>query len=310
MHSFMRQQEVVEIGGVKFGGQPGENPTVLIGTVFYGRDFKVLDEPAYAKAAELVAAQEDIAEETGLPGLVDVYIRDEKSAKREIDTLLSATDKPFSIDSSDAAARAKALEILDEAGALDRAIYNSVNLGATAEELKALEKHTPAAAIVLGYNPRDMSVDGRMEILDGGAGMLCVPAKGIIDLARDCGIGKLLIDTGATPFGSMSAETLRAIPVFKNRYGLPVGCSIHNTLESWAWMKERRKNDPEAYNAADAAANALVPLMSGDFIVYGPAANSRRIFPAVAFANKLIAEGAKDYFGTKVSEGHPYNRLK
>jgi tetrahydromethanopterin S-methyltransferase subunit H len=310
MYSFIREQKVVEVGGVRFGGQPGQNPTVLIGTVFYGKDFKVLDDAAYARAAELIAAQERVSADTAVPGILDVYIKDEKLIQGEIDAVLAATDMPFCIDSSDAHTRAKTLEYLASVGALERTVYNSINLGLTDEELEALRKHSPEAAIVLGYNPRDMGVDGRMDILKSGAGMLCVPGKGLLDVAADCGIEKVLLDTGATPFGSMSAETLRAIPVFKNEFGLPAGCSIHNTLESWSWMKDLRKADAEAYNCADAAANAMVPMMCGDFIVYGPVSSCRRIFPSVAFADKLMAEGAADYFGLDVSPQHPYHKLK
>lgn len=37
MFKFDKKQEVFELGGVKFGGQPGENPTVLVSTMFYAR---------------------------------------------------------------------------------------------------------------------------------------------------------------------------------------------------------------------------------------------------------------------------------
>uniref|UniRef100_A0A7C4BAF6 Tetrahydromethanopterin S-methyltransferase subunit H n=1 Tax=Thermofilum pendens TaxID=2269 RepID=A0A7C4BAF6_THEPE len=35
MLKFKTQQRVFEVGSVKIGGQPGENPTVLIGSIFY-----------------------------------------------------------------------------------------------------------------------------------------------------------------------------------------------------------------------------------------------------------------------------------
>jgi tetrahydromethanopterin S-methyltransferase subunit H len=309
MFSFMREQKVVDLKGVKFGGQPGQSPTVLMGTVFYGKDYKAMDDAAYQLARDMIAAQEAMSAVTGIPGLLDVYVKDEKLVEREIDTVLDCTDKPFSIDSSDAHVRSKTLEYLAKVGALDRAIYNSVNLGLTEGELKALSRYTPEAAVVLAYNPRDMSVDGRIGILTTGAGMVCVPGKGLLDVAKEAGIEKIILDTGATPFGSMSAETLRAIPVFKSQFGLPTGCSIHNTLESWGWMKDLRKVDAEAYNCVDAAANSLVPLYAGDYIVYGPVSACKRIFPSIAFADKLMAEGAKDYFGVEPAMGHPYGKL-
>jgi tetrahydromethanopterin S-methyltransferase subunit H len=311
MHAYSREQKTVEIRAVKFGGQPGQNPTVLLGTLFYGKKYPKLDGKTLDKAKKLIQGQETVSRETGIPGLVDVYVREESRLKTEIDLVVESTDKPFSIDISESELRIKALEYLDEAGVLDRVIYNSVNLGITDKEVKALEKHTPAAAIMLAYNPKDTSVDGRIEILQSGAGMICVKEKniGLLELAQNTGIGKILIDTGATPFGQQAAETLRAIPVLKNEYGLPVGCSIHNTLESWVWMRKNPERE-RIYGYCDAAVNALVPMMSGDFILYGPADAYDKVFPSIAFVDKLVAEGAADYFGIEPSEGHPYHRLE
>ena len=41
---FERKQETCEIAGVKVGGQPGENPTVLVGTIFYEGQ-KIVEDP-------------------------------------------------------------------------------------------------------------------------------------------------------------------------------------------------------------------------------------------------------------------------
>ena len=50
MYKFDKEQEVFDFAGVKMGGQPGEYPTVLAGTIFYGghniiNDEKDSDEP-------------------------------------------------------------------------------------------------------------------------------------------------------------------------------------------------------------------------------------------------------------------------
>ena len=36
MFRFDKEQIVIDVAGVKVGGQPGEYPTVLAGTIFYG----------------------------------------------------------------------------------------------------------------------------------------------------------------------------------------------------------------------------------------------------------------------------------
>ena len=43
MFKFETEQKVCEVGGVKFGGQPGEYPTVLIGSIFYAKQRMVKD---------------------------------------------------------------------------------------------------------------------------------------------------------------------------------------------------------------------------------------------------------------------------
>lgn len=35
MFRFEKEQRIVEVGGIKLGGQPGELPTVLTATIFY-----------------------------------------------------------------------------------------------------------------------------------------------------------------------------------------------------------------------------------------------------------------------------------
>ena len=310
MYSFIKEQKEFEVGGISFGGQPGKNPTVLFGTVFYGKQFKTLDETSFKLAKDMVEIQKALGEKTGVGAVADIYIRGEKNIKTQIDFILDNSDDAFAIDISDAQTRIKTLHYLDERDVLDRVIYNSINLGLTVDEVDALNTHTPECAIVLAYNPRDMSVEGRSQILVDGAGMLAVRDKGLLDIVEDAGIKKILIDTGATPFGSQSAETMRALPVFKNQFGFPTGCSIHNTLESWSWMKDYREEDDVGYNCANAAANSLVSFFSGDYIVYGPASSANHIFPAVAFVDKLVAEGAVDFFGQNISENHPYHKLE
>ena len=44
MFKFEKKQEVFDIYGVKVGGQPGEYPTVLAGTIFYAGHNIISDE--------------------------------------------------------------------------------------------------------------------------------------------------------------------------------------------------------------------------------------------------------------------------
>ena len=44
MLEFNREQKVIQIGSIKVGGQPGENPVVMVGSVFYAKHQALLDE--------------------------------------------------------------------------------------------------------------------------------------------------------------------------------------------------------------------------------------------------------------------------
>ena len=43
MFEFKSKQQTFNIGGIKVGGVPGQNPTVLIGTIFYHGHKAVID---------------------------------------------------------------------------------------------------------------------------------------------------------------------------------------------------------------------------------------------------------------------------
>ena len=308
MLNFSKDQEVMKIKNVRFGGQPGETPTVLFGTLFYGKRYSEKTPQAQEDGRNLIQGQKEMADMTGVSQVIDLFIGKEDQVEWKCSYLLDNLEKDdvIAIDIPEAGVRCKCLEYLGLQGALDRTIYNSLNLGVTPEEIETLKQNTPAGAIVLGYNPKDFSTDGRMAMLEGGASLL---DKGLIEIAKDVGVETLLLDTGATPFDHNAAETIRAIPVFKNKFGLPVGCAIHNTVESWLWMKEYRKENREVYTICDMASNGLVVVWGADFAVYGPLRNAKKVFPYVAMVDKFVAEGAKDYFGMEIEEVHPGRKL-
>lgn len=304
MLSFSREQEIVEVGGVALGGQPGELPTVLFGTVFYRKQFREIDRTTLGTVESLVNGQAAMSDLTGNPAIVDIFL-DDSNFERRIDAVASLTDGPLSLDVPEVSLWPEVLSYADDAGLLGRTIANSLNMGLNDGALAAFSEHTPAAAILLGFDPRDMSADGRIRMIRDGAGYL---ERGLLEIARDLGMGPLL-DTAATPFDHNACETIRAIPVIKNSLGLPVGCAIHNTVESWLWMRDYRKEHRDTYLVCDMAANVLPMAFGADFIIYGPIDNAPVVFPMAAMVDKFIAEGAEDYFGVTQSNDHPRRRL-
>lgn len=309
MFNYTNEQKVVSLGKIKTGGQPGKYPPVMFGTIFFGKKYRDISSnpQLQKKTEEILNKMFSHGDSLGLQLIVDVFIPDESEIIPRVNFISDYLDNQFfSVDIPESQVRIRTLEYLSEIGLLNRVIYNSINLGITEREITSLKDNTPEAAIVLGYNPKDMSTDGRIDILDNGAGFT---EKGLIDLAADVGIKSLLLDTGATPFNHYAGETLRAIPVFKSKWGLPTGCAIHNTIDSWLWLKKYRKSHPEVYTVCDASAHTMAVTIGADFLLYGKIENSKTIFPAVALAAMFVAEGAKDYFGVKIHDFHPWRRL-
>ncbi len=305
MFSFTTEQETYRLGKKNVGGLPGENPTLMVGSIFYEGQYKEPKENK-EKTVRLIDEQEGLADKLGITAMVDLFIYEEEEIQWKIDFALDNIDGLFSLDMPDAEVRMETLEYLDEKGALDRAVYNSMNLGMTDEEKEMLEEHTPEAAVLLGYNPQDNSVQGRLDMIKNGGQLL---EKGMLDVADEIGLKYPLLDTASTPFGEHSCETIRAVPVFKSEFGLPTGCAMHNTVEAWEWLKKQDEGR-ELTDLLDASIDNLPVLLGADFVYYGPIENSKIEMYNIGMVNKLIAEGAEEYFGTQISEEHPFYRME
>jgi tetrahydromethanopterin S-methyltransferase subunit H len=303
---FEREQAVVNIAGVKLGGQPGEFPTVLAGTIFYQGHKIVQDEDVglfdRTKAEKLVVRQAELSEETGNPALLHVYARTTKAFERYLVFVEEVWSGPFIIDSADQGVRAAAAGLVSELGYADKAIYNSISLATNSSEEQAIRDSEIDSAILLAYNPAEPGVDGSIKVLETGA---TVREMGLIPLARDLGIVNLLIDPGVVPMGSGAGAALRFSVVAKAKYGLPVGSGIHNAVSSWPWLKGKSLQDRRC---CDAAATAMQQLSGGDYVLYGPIENADFIFPVAATADIMVSEAVRD-LDTWPAAGHPINRI-
>ena len=78
--------------------------------------------------------------------------------------------------------RSHAAEYVSEIGLADKAIYNSINLSINAPEIEALALSDIDSSIILGFNAVDSSLQGRMELLENGAGLL---EEGLLSIAEN-----------------------------------------------------------------------------------------------------------------------------
>ncbi len=292
MFRFKNEQSIVNVAGVRFGGQPGSLPTVLCGTIFYQGHRIVEDDERgifdHAAAERLVIRQAELSGETGCPAVLHIYARTIPALLKYLDFAETVWSGPFIIDSVESSTRSVALSVLSEMGYADKAIYNSISLATDEAEAGALQDFEVDSAIVLAYNPGEPGVEGAMQILETG-GM--VKEEGLIPLAKRLGISNILIDPGVVPLGSGAGSALRFSVVAKSRLGLPVGSGIHNAVSSWQWLREKERTTRKC---CDAAAACMQLAMGGDFLLYGPIESCEVIFPAAAMADILVAEAVRD----------------
>jgi tetrahydromethanopterin S-methyltransferase subunit H len=309
MFRFDKEQEILDIAGVKIGGQPGEYPTVLAGTIFYGGHKIIEDELKGVfdkdRAEALIKTMEEMTDVTGNPCLIQTFGQTEEAIVNYLEFVGEISDYPFLIDSTSGDARVAGAKYADEVGLSERAIYNSINMAAEQDELDAIKETNVSASIVLGFNPMNATVDGKIGIWEHGDGAV---DKGLLDIARDCGIEKFLMDTAVTPLGQGAGIAARTTFAEKAKWGYPVGSGIHNVPSAWDWLRGYKKDHKEAWPVCDIGSNIVQQMTGGDFVLFGPIENAKIAFPACAMADIFIAEAAKD-MGTEPIEEHPINKL-
>jgi len=301
-----KEQSIVNVAGVKFGGQCGQLPSVLCGTIFYQGHKIVADEERgifdRAAAERLISRQAELSEETLCPSVLHLFARSIEAFEKYLEFAEGVWSGPFIIDSADVSTRSAAALLVSELGYADRAIYNSISLATEEKEMQALLESEIDSSIILAYNPSQPGVDGSLAILETGGN---VREKGLLAAAHEMGMRNLLIDPAVLPLGSGGGSALRFCVAAKARLGLPVGSGIHNAVSSWPWLS---KKEMAVRKACDAAAAAMQLLAGADFLLYGPIESADIIFPAAAMADILIAEAVRD-LDIVPGEGHPLYRL-
>lgn len=309
MFRFDKEQVVIDVAGVKVGGQPGEYPTVLAGTIFYGGHNIISDEKAGVfdkdKAETLIKTMEEMADVTGNPCIVQTFGQTPEAIVKYLEFVGDVCEAPFMIDSTSAEAKVAGAKYADEAGLAERAIYNSINMASEAAELEAVKETDISASIVLGFNPMEAGVEGKINIWETGGAAL---DDGLLPMSEACGITKPFMDVAITPLGQGAGPACRTSFAVKSKWGLPVGSGIHNVPSAWDWLRAYKKEHKEAWPVCDIGSNLIQQMAGGDFVLFGPIENARMAFPACGMADIFIAEAAKD-IGTEPVEDHPMFKL-
>jgi len=300
MIPFSKKQEIFEVGKVRMGGQLGELPTVLIGSIFHHGHRVVEDEATgefdRVRAEDLVRSQDELSRETGNPCMVDVVGRTSETLIKYIDFVAEVTDAPLLINGPSAEVRLSASRHAVSVGLKDRAVYNSINFTVTTNEINAVRALGMKTAIVQALDPHSPLPKSMVDILRG--------ERGLIEAARGAGIAQILILTPVIdiPHVGCSASGIRLI---KEEFGLPTGSAPVGVLSKWARADEFGGDTLRLCRPVPAV---ICQVMGANFIIYGSLAKAREVFPPCALADVMIAYNSR-FTCVKVSKEHPLNKI-
>ncbi|MGQ9542545.1 MAG: tetrahydromethanopterin S-methyltransferase subunit H [Candidatus Bathyarchaeia archaeon] len=305
MFKFDVEQKIFEISGVKVGGQPGQLPTVMIGSIFYLGD-KVLHDDKEGRfdregAERLLRLEAEVSEKTGNPRIVDVCGAWPGAIVKCIDFVSESIDGPFMIDGTTVEVRVAAAKHVGEVGLSERVIFNSITPEAKPEELEAIKDAKIKAAILLTFNSRNMTVAGRLSTLRDFQ-----EKRGLLNLASEAGVEKMLVDTTVLDVPD-PGPVAKACHLVKKEYGLPSGAGVHNAIDRWVG---RKKQDQVTYMVNNAIAHVTPIIMGANFLLYGPLRRAPEIYPACALADAYVSYNMRQEYGIRpLTNTHPVFRI-
>ena len=298
MFDFGIEQSVFDIDGIKVGGIPGERPTVLIGTIFYRKHKIFTDELKgefdRSKAEKLINTQQVFSDKTGNPCMLDVVGATSEALIKALDFTADVSSDPLLIDGVSARIRLDGLNYAIESGLSDRIVYNSINPEYKQEELSALRKSGVKSALILAYNTRNFTSEGRFKAVND-----------LVLKLLEAGVEKILCDTCVFDIPSLGSAC-KAIYDIKDKLGYPSGCGAHNAIGTWKGLKT--KMGKQAKKPSMAVASVLSMTSGADFVLYGPIEEADYIFPTAALVDAAYAQLAMER-GKRPSTSHPIYKI-
>jgi len=292
------EQKQFEIGTVKIGGLPGERPTVLIGSIFYhGQKIlrnEITGDFDYAKAEELIKVQEEFSEKTGNPHMLDVVASTPEAMKKFLDFMSGVTDAPILLDGIAPNVRIAALDYVKEHGLKNEIVYNSLTPEYKQEEIKKIRETGIKSAVLLAYNMRDFTSEGRIKAI-----------RALLPVAYEAGIKCPLIDTCVLDIPSLGMAC-RALLELKSEFGLPTGCGAHNAIGTWKGLT--KKIGKQATHPSMAVASGITVAIGADFVLYGPIESANYMFPAIALIDAAYGQLIMEH-GKKLDKSHPIFKI-
>jgi len=291
---------VYKIGRVQIGGQPGETPTVLVGSIFWLGQKMVQDankgvfDPK--EAENIINKMQTLSDESGVPFILDIVGTTTEAFKKYVSFVADHSEAPFLTDAMSPKVRMESAQFVKEIGLQDNTIYNSIYKGVQEAELQKIKELGIKTSIVLADNPKDGSFQGKMSVLDEA-----------LDMAKRAGIEQVLIDCAIPAFAPDMGITVRAIPEIKEKFGYPTGLGTGNVVTTMGWVKAHVAK--EFRKGTVTATNAIMQVQGANWLMFGPAEQSDYVFPAVAVVDTYISSAMADLDVKPLTEDAPIFRM-
>ena len=299
MLDYDQEQKIIEIDKVKIGGQPGENSTVMIGTVFYARHPALLDEKTGKIDKNLVEKElnefSEIIEDTRMQGIIDVVGAYSEALIKECEFVSETVEYPFLVDGLNDDSRIPAMEGLKEIGLLDRAILNSIDENTTEESLNKLKEIGVKNAVLLTFGSKYIFPKQKIEFLRN----ILIPKAEIAEIKN------FLVDTAVLDLPSIgiNVETTRLV---KSELGLPTGFAPANAIYGWKYGK---KFGETSRCGAIASIMTYCVNCGSDFVLFGPIKFAKCIVPAISLISGINSYYRKRILRKSISEKTPLKKI-
>jgi tetrahydromethanopterin S-methyltransferase subunit H len=297
MLSFESEQKFAQIGEVRVGGQPGENPIVMIGTVFYAKHAALLNEKTGEIDKPLIEKElneyTEIIEDTKMQGIIDVVGAYPDALLKECEFVADIIDYPFLVDGLNDSSRIPAMEGLKEIGLIDRAILNSIDEATSEENLEKIREIGVKNAVLLTFGSKYIFPHQKLKML----------RETLIPKAEKANIENIIIDTAVLDLPSISIN-FETTHLIKDELGLPAGFAPANAIFGWDFVK---KYGDISRCGAIASIMTYCASAPSDFILFGPVKFAKCVVPAVALISGINSYYRKRILRKKISDKSPLN---
>ena len=306
MKLYDKEQRVAEIKSVKIGGQPGENPTVMIGSLFYKghkacKNLKT-GEVDREIADEDVQTMLEWSEKTGLPIIFDLVGETADALVNYVEYISEvAPGHPFLVDGLTDESRIPAMEKVKEMGLLDCAILNSIDHETTDETITKIKEIGVKYAVLLTFEKLSLTPKKKIRLLKGRKGRY----KGLIQKAEESGVKDYIVDCAVLDLMSIGM-CAASQEIIKEEFGLPVGCAPTNAI--FEWKKGKEVLGKKGRITAETAMCTYLRDYSADFLLYGPAKYAKQVFPAIATRDAVATYYQRRMNKLNVNDG-PFDKI-